>query len=198
MTEPRHFTDWRNIEHDDSVSDKSNRVLPDGGIPIDRASDQRRTAIAREREMLEYQPSKPPASPARTTWLTWDAPERRHRKLDRLHRLQHGRGHTYEDFDGQRVHQSTADQYIRCDALLQQCKVNDPAKSWALKKVMTEDLRGFSGHYEGADGAAIGFALLAQYDDPEVAKTSHIADAAESILSIDTDALVKYMFRKWT
>lgn len=63
---------------------------------------------------------------------------------------------------------------------------------------MTEDLRGFSAHYQGADGAAVRFALLAEYDNPDAAKSSHTAAIAGRILPLNTDALVDYVFGKWS
>lgn len=199
---PVRFTDWQNIDQDTSANDKTKRVLPDGGVPINRTSDQRQKDITLDRAALNYQPSNPPASPARTTWLTRDLkPEafrQKSQRYNRFHSLQHGRGHTYEGFEGQRIHPQTIDKYIQSDAILQRCEVNDATKSWVLKKVMTEDLRGFSAHYKGADGAAIGFALLAEYDNPDNAKTSNVAAIAGSILPVNMHALVDYVFRKWS
>ena len=201
-TEPVHFTDWQNIDQDDSASGKSKRILPDGGVPMKRTSNQQRKAAVFDQGAQKYQPSNPPASPARTTWLTTDldsdAPQQKRQRYNRRHSLQHGRGHTYEGYEGQRVHQQTIDKYLRCDAILQWCEVNDATRSWVLKKLMTDDLRGFNAHYKGADGAAIGFALVAEYDSPSVAKTSHIAAIAGRILSINMDTLVDYVFRKWS
>lgn len=87
--------------------------------------------------------------------------------------------------------------YMRCDAILQGCEVSDQTKRWALKKVMDEDLRGFSRYYEGSDGAVIDFALLSQYDTLEAARKSAVRNFAEDILSCDVDKLITYVFRKW-
>ena len=202
MTDLVYFTDWQNIDQDDSASGKSKRILPDGGVPMKRTSNRRWKATVFDQGAQKYQPSNPPASPARTTWLTTDfeadTPQQKIRRYNRYHSLQHGRGHTYEGYEGQRVHQQTIDKYLRCDAILQRCEVNDTTRSWVLKKLMTEDLRGFNGHYKGADGAAIGFALLGEYDSPNAAKMSHVAAIAGRILSINIDALVDYVFRKWS
>ena len=202
MEELEHFIDWRNIGHDDSVSDKTECVVPDGSVPIERVSDQRQKDIVLDRAAPKYQPSNPSMSPAGTTWLTNDlepdTPEEVRRKFNRLHSLQHGRGHTYEGYEGQRIHQQTIDKHIRCDAILQGCEVSDGARSWALQKLMTEDLRGFNSHYEGIDGAAFGIALLVHYDSRDAAKTSNIAEIAGRTLPINTDALVDYVFRRWS
>lgn len=204
---PDDFIDWHNINSDviDTQptapnSGNSKKLMLDGGVTLSEVSRSRQKEVNSDQNSNQYQTTTPVCSPAKTTWHTRDKnlPPHKRQLFNRLHRLQHGRGHTYEGFHGQRVHPQRSDMYIRCDAILQYCEISKPSRKWALRKVMTEDLRGFSKYYEGADGAAIGFALLNQYDTPEIARDSYVTVPAKSILSCDLDKLIAYVFRKWS
>lgn len=207
IDDPPTFIDWTNAAPSSITSEapalderRSGWVILSGEVTLDEAPMKRRQDARADCAANQFQTSFPSPSPARTNWHTRDKELPRYKRplFNRLHRLQHGRGHTYEGFHGQRVHPDQVDMYMRCDAILQGCEVSDQAQQWALKKVMTEDLRGFSRYYDGAEGAAIGFALLRQYDTPETARESRVAISARSILSCDVNKLISYVFRKWS
>ena len=87
--------------------------------------------------------------------------------------------------------------FCRAHAILSQAGVIDPFKKWAAQKAMQENLQGFSRHYEGIDGAVLGFATLCKYDDVEMAKNSYLVDEAEEMLGVDGEKLVDYVWRKY-
>ena len=145
-----------------------------------------------------------PVSAARTTFYVRDIhpiKRRRRQQFDRLWKLQNNRGHTYEkDSPAKTVARKDA-VWKRCDAILQSCEVPSWAKSWALEKVLNRNLSGFSRHYAGADGACVGFALLALCENPTDAKKTWIADAAHDVVpGLDEDeiaSLIEFVFRKY-
>ncbi|MFB6234920.1 MAG: hypothetical protein ABEH81_00725 [Halopenitus sp.] len=156
----------------------------------EHVSDDRRDRIETDSGEYEFVPTFPARSPARTTF---------HGLRRQLWRLQHGRGHAFDD-----VGKTTARNdytFRRCSSILQQCEVPKWVEAVAIQRTLTENLQGFSRHYEGADGACIGFALLAQYDDPEEAKMSYIADRAPSVVPgiryDDVMNLIDYVFDKY-
>jgi len=87
--------------------------------------------------------------------------------------------------------------YYRAHALLSQVEVTGSVQKWTLQKVMNENLNGFSRYYEGIDGAAVGFATLYKYDNADRAKDSYLVDKAETLLDVDGEKLVDYVWRKY-
>lgn len=151
--------------------------------------------IQKDKYIYSHQPAFPACTSARTSFYArqaWNT-----HLYDRLFPLQHGGGHTYEGWDGQRVRPKDRDDFRRAHAILSQAGVNGPVRDWTVQKVMREDLQGFSRYYEGLDGAVIGFATLYKYDDAEMAKESYLVDEAESLLDIDGEKLVDYVWRKY-
>lgn len=141
-------------------------------------------------------------SSARTTFYPRDIERgcrfRDRRKLfDRMWKRQWDRGQK-EVGDNNLVRREAKLQ--RCDAILQWCEVRDVARKYALGQVRIQDLRGYSRHYSGADGACIGFALYEMYSNREEAVESYVADrAVEALPGLDTDNvtnLIDYTFRR--
>ena len=151
-----------------------------------------------------YSGANASVSAARTTFYVRDIiPINRRRRLqfDRLWKLQTGRGHTYEkDSPAKTVVRKDA-VWKRCDAILQSCEVPSWAKNWALKQILNRNLNSFSRHYAGADGACVGFALLALCENQTDAKETWIADAAHDVVpGLDEDdivSLIEFVFRKY-
>ena len=106
------------------------------------------------------------------------------RLYNRLFPLQHGGGHTYEGWDGQRIRPNDREDYRRAHAIISQVDVTNSVKEWTVQKVMQENLTGFSRHYEGLDGAALGFATLYEYGNAEMAKDSYLVEEAGEMLSM--------------
>jgi hypothetical protein len=67
--------------------------------------------------------------------------------------------------------------------------------------VLNRNLNSFSRHYAGADGACVGFALLALCENPTDAKETWIADAAHDVVpGLDEDeieSLIEFVFLKY-
>lgn len=89
---------------------------------------------------------------------------------------------------------------LRCDTILQQCEVREVARRFSLRQVQTQDLRGYSRHYSGADGACVGFAVYRMYSDKQDAMESYVARrAVDTLPGLDKDSidnLVDYTFRR--
>ena len=161
--------------------------------------------IQKDKHQYNHQPCFPPLTTARTTLYARDADDDKEEYYDVLFLLQHGRQHPFErqrngyseGWDGHKVRQEDAGKFRRAHAILSQAGVIDPFKRWAVQKAMREDLQGFSRYYEGIDGAVIGFATLYKYDDAEMAKNSYLVDEAESLLGIDGEKLIDYVWRKY-
>jgi len=152
----------------------------------------------KDKYQYDYYPSFPACSPARTTFYATDAEEWDKRgKFARLWKLQHGRGHTYEDWDGQRIRPETVFTYRRARVILSQAGVRKQLRESVARRVVRENLTGFSRHYQGLDGAAIGFAALYQYATKEIAMNSYLVDKAEELLGIDGEQLIDYVWRKY-
>lgn len=136
-------------------------------------------------------------SSARTTFRSFEAPSSDEQKYDDLWTLQMGFGQTYEDGrNKRRVRDDTT--WKLCDAVLQQCEVPDRERYTAIRNVLRRDLQGFSGHYSGADGACVGFALMELCDCPEAAEDCWVADRAVDVLPHldrqEVEALISYVF----
>ncbi|MDQ2054125.1 hypothetical protein [Halobellus sp. H-GB7] len=141
-------------------------------------------------------------SSARTTFyprdIDWVGEFRDRRELfDRLWKRQWNRGQK-EVGDNNLVRREAKLQ--RCDAILQQCEVQDVAKKYALRQIRIQDLRGYSRHYSGADGACVGFAMYEMYSDQEEAVESYVAGRAVEVLPrLDANSiknLIDYTFRR--
>jgi len=149
----------------------------------------------------------PPCSTARTTLYAHDKEVNtvNEERYEILFLLQHGRQHPAEPnitgysegWDGQKVRQEEVWKYYRAHALLSQVEVTGSVQKWTLQKVMNENLNGFSRYYEGIDGAAVGFATLYKYDNADRAKDSYLVDKAETLLDVDGEKLVDYVWRKY-
>ena len=148
--------------------------------------------VQKDKYQYSSQSAFPACTSARTSFYARQA--RNPQLYNRLFPLQHGGGHTYEGWDGQRIRPKDREDYRRSHAILSQVDVTDPVKKWTVEKVMQEDLTGFSRYYEGLDGAALGFATLYECDDVEMAKDSYLVDEAEEMLGIDGEMLVEYVW----
>ena len=150
-----------------------------------------------DKQKCTFQESKtfPACSTARTTFYAREAWDNNQYKT--LFKLHHGRGHTWEGWDGQRVRQEDIGDYQRSSAILSQTVSDAFVKRQARSRVMRENLQGFSRHYAGLDGATLGFATLYKYDDVEEALDSHFVDVAEEMFEIDGENLVEYVWRKY-
>ena len=161
--------------------------------------------VKKDKGYVHHRPSFPACTSARTTLHSQDADDDRREQYDVFFLLQHGRQHPAErrvngyseGWDGQKVRTENVWKYYRAHIILSRAGVHDLVKEWAVKKVMTEELQGFSRYYQGIDGAALGFATLYKYDDEAMAKDSYLVDEAEEILSVDGKQLVDYVWREY-
>jgi len=160
--------------------------------------------VQKDKHQYDHQPSFPPCSTARTTLYAREADEGAEEQYEILFRLQHGRQHPFErrpngyseGWDGQKVRQEEVWKFCRAHIVLSRAGVDGPIKDWTVQKVMAENLNGFSRYYEGVDGAAIGFATLYKYDDVAMAKDSCLVDKAETMLDVDGEKLIEYVWRE--
>lgn len=136
----------------------------------------------------------------RTTFRSNDA-ESRQDFFNRVWKYQVGRGHSWENNVQQKNIVRDDATWKRCDAILQSCEVPELERESALRTTLSRDLQGFSGHYKGADGACIGFALVELFGSPEEAKESWVAErAADTVPEFNHDTvenLIDYVFRKY-
>lgn len=153
--------------------------------------------IQKDKYQYDLQGSFPGDSEARTTFYAREASDSDTAKFDRLFGLQHGRGHTFEEWDGQRIRQEDTYTYRRACVILSQAEVSELAREQVLQRVVSENLNGFSRYYNGVDGAALGFACHYQYDSLESAKESHIAEAAAEKFNLNAEKLLEYIWRKY-
>lgn len=151
-----------------------------------------------------YSGANASVSAARTTFYVRDispTTRRRRQQLNRLWKLQNNRGHTYEEDSPAKTAARRDAVWKRCDAILQSCEVPEWAKTWALEQVLHRNLNSFSRHYVGADGACVGFALLALCENPTDAKETWIADAAPEVVpgldEHEIASLIEFVFRKY-
>ena len=139
----------------------------------------------------------PATSNARTTFFAKDVDSNsKQQKFRRFWRLQHGRGHTYEDWNN-RIRQEDVFTYRRSRAIVSQLDVSRTIYETVATWVLTENLNGFSRHYAGLDGATIGFAALLEYDTKEDALSSHLVDRSGEMLGIDGEKLIEYVWREY-
>lgn len=215
MTGPVTFTDWQNIDQDDSTDSKTQSVptvpVTDGGQPLalDEHLDLGSKSwenVQKDKQQYDIKSSFPPCTTAKTTFYAKDAEEEDHEELfDVLFCLQHGRQHPAEPrvegysepWDGQKVRQEDVFTYRRADTILSRANVPSFARKKAARRVVQENLNGFSRYYEGVDGAALGFATLYMYDYLDTAVDSYLVDEAERLLDVDGEKLVAYVWRKY-
>ena len=158
-----------------------------------------------DKHVLSHNPSFPSATTAQTSFHAMDAPPQLEARYDRLFLLQHGRQHPYErvangyseGWEGQKVRIEHAYNITRARTILSHVGIHGPIAEWVAHQISTHDLQGFSRYYEGVDGAAIGFATLAKYDDVDMAKESYLASEVETYLGIDGEKLIEYVWRKY-
>lgn len=159
--------------------------------------------IQKDKGYLYHRPSYPACTSARTTFWAKEADDQEQYNV--FFRLQHGRQHPAErrpngyseGWDGQKVRPENVWKFYRANIILSQANVNGAIKESAVQKLMSENLQGFSRHYEGIDGAAIGLATLYKYDNKAAAKDSYLVDEAEQMLGVDGKMLVDYVWRKY-
>lgn len=153
--------------------------------------------LQRDKNPYGHNPSFPETSPARTTFYAEDAPDDSPMRWNQFWRLQHGRGHTYENWDGQRIRTEDRFNHQRACVILSRAHVKGIHRDEALRRVMAENLNGFSRHYDGVWGAALGFAALSRFSNRENAKSSHIVDMADEVIGINGEALIDYVWRTY-
>jgi len=143
-------------------------------------------------------------TPARTTFHTNDIDahdDQKRRKYERLWRTQMGFRQTYENDSRQKTRVRENATRMRCDAILQFCETPAWVRKRVVSQVYQRALQGFSRHYQGADGACIGFALLELCESPVEAKDTWLARRAkEAVPGFDEETvsrLVDYVFRKY-
>lgn len=151
--------------------------------------------IEQDKHVYEFQPNFPAQTRARTTFWATDAENAvDEEKFEKLWALHHGRGHTYEGWDSQRVRQENVFTYRRARVILSQAEVGGCIRELVARRVVQENLNGFSRYYQGLDGAAIGFASLYEYETEELALDSHLVARSEELLGIDGKKLIKYVW----
>lgn len=174
---------------------------------LDTGSKQRANLIRDKGAYTEDEPGFPAPSPAETTFYVdrlidrtlhgkrWDS---RSHKFNRLWKLQHGRGHTFEEWnDSHRIRPDDRSQYHRARIILARAEIAGPFRDAAIQKVMTENINGFNRYYKGVIGAALGFAGLYRYETVAEATDSYLGDIAEESFNVDAEGLFEYVWRKY-
>jgi len=159
--------------------------------------------INRDKCNHHYRPSYPACTSARTTFRSNEAENKE--KYDVLFLVQHGRQHPAErrpngyseGWDGQKVRQEDVGTYCLAAVVLSQGDVKGYWLRRVAKRVVRENLNGFSRHYDGTIGAAFGFAMLELCDDVAEAKDSYLAEVASEQYELDSEKLAEYVFRKY-
>lgn len=206
MSDRTCFTDWRNrSEEKPKMEDQyptyersDGKVVTDGGqeIVLNDAFSAGKSWAGAERPSTVHT-----RSDARTTFSARRAPNER--QYNRLWKLQHRRGHTYEAWGSdQRVRVEDIDKYDWACIVLSRAEVTEFVRTNALRRVMTEPLQGFSRYFAGTYGATLGFACLYQFNTPSDAKESAIANLASEILEEQgaegtADRLIDYVWSNY-
>jgi hypothetical protein len=174
---------------------------------LDAGSKQRTDFYRDKQAYTEDESGFPTPTHAETTFYEKDVNEEsllgkrwdsQSHKFNQLWRLQHGRGHTYEDWgDSHRIRSDDEAQYRRARLVLARADVADQYRDAALQKVMTENLNGFNRYYRGVIGAALGFAALDRYETVGEATDGYLADVAEEQFDVDAEALFEYVWSKY-
>lgn len=147
----------------------------------------------------------PVQTTARTTLYARDAEnEDDITKYSVLFRLQHGRQHPaesalkyYESWEGHKIRQEEVYEYRRAETILSQADITGHARASAVDDVMRENLNGFNRHYQGIDGAALGFAALHLHESLDEAKDSHLSEVTETKFGINSAGLFEYVWGKY-
>jgi hypothetical protein len=165
---------------------------------LNHASRKRRRRLGTDRTAFERILGVPDLTPARTFFDPLDArSDIWYWKKLRQYHLNTRRA--WDEYSKYTLRDSAI--YGRARAILQSCAVPKWAGKIAAKQTVNRNLNGFSRHYQGVDGACIGFALLLLYDAPADAKESYIVDFASSEIpdldEEDLKGLVDYVFRKY-
>lgn len=164
-------------------------------LPLFDTGSKSWTDVQKDKYQYDFQPSFPATSPARTTFYAREADDEQ--KFDRLFALQHGRGHTYEGWVGQRVRQEDEFTHRRALVILSQADITGWVRDKTIWRLTTENLSGFSRYYEGIDGACLGFATLYLYPALDEALESYLVDTAEELIEVDGEKLLKYVWGKY-
>ena len=159
--------------------------------------------IQKDKWRQSHRPSFPPCGGARTTLWARDVDDEE--TYNKFHNIHHGRqipaerrpnGYS-EGWDGQKVRQKNVGQYCCAAVVLSRAGVTGYWLRRVAKRVVRENLNGFSRHYRGAIGAALGFAMLELHDDVAEAKESRLAAVASEKYDLDGEKLAEYVFRKY-
>ena len=205
------------MEGNNQTSDKTNSTnTVDEETLVPTTSDGQRIAveqsivsksteweIKKDKRNQHYRPSYPACTSARTTFRSNKAENKE--KYDVLFLIQHGRQHPAErrpngyseGWDGQKVRQEDVGTYCLAAVVLSQADVKGYWLRRIAKRVVRENLNGFSRHYDGTIGAAFGFAMLELRDDVAEAKDSYLAEVASEQYDLDSEKLAEYVFRKY-
>ena len=173
-----------------TAADAVSLVATDHGKSLERAIEDVQVALDRTAW-------KPPS----TVFLVSDQEglSRDPTKWTRLSRLQHDVGPDYTDRNRKSTLIQGDDKYRRCATVLQRIEIPYPEQEYAISKTMAGDMRRFN-HYEGVEGAAIGFALYALYSEPEEAQDSVHADLAIDLIPGFSERVIRqltdYVFSK--
>ena len=167
------------------------------------ASDSKEWDIKRDKRRQYHRPSYPACTSARTTF--WSREAANEEQYDVLFLVQHGRQHPAErrpngyseGWDGQKVRQEDVGTYCLATVVLSQAGVTGYWLRQIARRVVRQNLNGFSRHYEGAIGAALGFAMLELHDDVTEAKESRLSKVASEKYDLDGEKLAEYVFRKY-
>ena len=159
--------------------------------------------VQKDKWRQSHRPSYPACTSARTTFWAKEADEEEQYEV--YFSLQHRRQHPAErrpngyseGWDGQKVRQEDVGTYCLATVVLSQAGVTGYWLRQVAKRVVRENLNGFSRHYRGAIGAALGFAMLELHDDVTEAKESRIAAVASEEYDLDGEKLAEYVFRKY-
>ena len=206
------------MEGNNQPSDKTNSTkIIDEETLVAKTSDGQRVAleeslatgskdwedIQKDKCQQHYRPSYPACTSARTTF--WSREAANEEQYDVLFLVQHGRQHPAErrpngyseGWDGQKVRQEDVGTYCLATVVLSQAGVTGQWLRRIARRVVRENLNGFSRHYDGAIGAALGFAMLELHDDVAEAKESRLATVASEKYKLDGEKLAEYVFRKY-
>jgi hypothetical protein len=89
----------------------------------------------------------------------------------------------------------------RARALCSQMELTGPKQDHVVSRVLNTNLQGFSRHYQGLDGATVGFSFQERFPTVDEALDSQFTVDAASLLHNDTDVikLLKYVYDNyWT
>lgn len=117
-------------------------------------------------------------------------------------KLHHGVDNEFEEYNERhRVDPAERDKRIYIDAVLSGLGITSEIKQRAKTTVITNDMRGFSRHYGGLVGAALGYAIYYMFDDVASAVESDFVQSSEfqqlcETHEIDPVSVIEYIFRR--